>query len=117
MGGGLAASERLLWTAGGAILGDVVIIGGRLRAVMDAYAIGRRSYTKTKQNLALAFALNGIGVAIAVTGLVHPVWAMVAMVTSVSAVLLNSFGARLVLRACTSTGSSDAVEVIIFIDH
>ncbi len=75
---------------------DVILTGGRLGGVVDAYHIGRRSYRKTEQNLVLAFAFNGIGVPAAATGLVHPVWAMLAMVLSVSAVLLNSFGGRLV---------------------
>jgi heavy metal translocating P-type ATPase len=74
---------------------DVVIIGERLGAVVDAYFIARASVRKTVQNLTLAFTFNGIGVPLAVTGLVHPVWAMVAMVASVSTVLTNSFGGRL----------------------
>jgi heavy metal translocating P-type ATPase len=78
---------------------DVVIMGDRLGAVMDAYEIGKSSYAKTKQNLTLAFAFNGIGVPLAATGLIHPVWAMVAMVASVSTVLANSFGGRLLRRA------------------
>jgi Cu+-exporting ATPase len=77
---------------------DVVIMGDRLGAVMDAYEIGKGSYRKTKQNLALAFSFNGIGVPAAITGLVHPVWAMVAMVASVSTVLTNSFAGRLLRR-------------------
>jgi len=47
-----------------------------------------RAYRKTKWNLALASSFNGIGVAAAVTGLVNPVWAMI---SSVTAVLANSF--------------------------
>ncbi len=78
---------------------DVVIIGERLGAVVDAYLISKASYRKTVQNLALAFSFNGIGVPLAVTGLVHPVWAMVAMVASVSTVLTNSFGGRLLPKA------------------
>ncbi|MCI0345360.1 MAG: HAD-IC family P-type ATPase, partial [Chloroflexi bacterium] len=78
---------------------DVVIMGDRLSVVMDAYEIGKGSYAKTKQNLALAFAFNGVGVPLAASGLVHPVWAMVAMVASVSTVLANSFGGRLLRRA------------------
>ena len=74
---------------------DVVLLGDRLAAVVDAYHIGRSSYRKTVQNLWLAFAFNGIGIPLAATGVVHPVWAMVAMAASVSAVLLNSFGGRL----------------------
>ncbi len=74
---------------------DVVLIGERLSAVVDAYHIGKSSYRKTVQNLWLAFTFNGIGVPLAVTGLVHPVWAMIAMVASVTTVLTNSFAGRL----------------------
>ena len=70
---------------------DIVIMNDRLGSVMDAYQIGASSYRKTKQNLALAISFNGIGVAAAVTGLVSPVWAMIAMISSVTAVLANSF--------------------------
>ncbi len=77
---------------------DVVLVGERLTAAVDAYHIARRTYGKTVQNLSLAFAFNGIGVPLATTGLVMPVWAMIAMAASVSTVLLNSFGGRLVPR-------------------
>lgn len=89
---------------------DVVIMGDRLGAVMDAYEIGKSSYRKTKQNLALAFTFNGIGVPLATTGLVHPVWAMVAMVSSVSAVLTNSFAGRLLRRAIEGQPPADEEE-------
>ncbi len=74
---------------------DVVLVGERLGAVVDAYHIGKASYRKTVQNLSLAFVFNGIGVPLAVTGWVHPVWAMIAMVASVSTVLTNSFAGKL----------------------
>lgn len=74
---------------------DVILVGERLTAFMDAHHIGKRSFRKTVQNLALAFSFNGFGVPLATTGLVHPVWAMIAMAASVSTVLLNSFGGRL----------------------
>ncbi|GAA0212983.1 MULTISPECIES: heavy metal translocating P-type ATPase [Halobacteriales] len=74
---------------------DIVLMGDRLGGVMDAYEIGNESYRKTRQNLVTAFAFNGIGVAAATTGLVHPVFAMLAMVLSVSAVLANSFAGQL----------------------
>ncbi|UPV76900.1 cation-translocating P-type ATPase (plasmid) [Halorussus limi] len=73
---------------------DIVLMGDRLGGVMDAYEIGTESYRKTRQNLTTAFAFNGIGVAAATTGLVHPVFAMLAMVLSVSAVLANSFAGQ-----------------------
>jgi heavy metal translocating P-type ATPase len=74
---------------------DVIIVGQRLSAVVAAFQIGASSYRRTKQNLAIAFAFNGIGVPAATTGLVHPIWAMAAMATSVTLVLANSFGLRL----------------------
>lgn len=78
---------------------DVILVGERLGGFVDAYEIGRRSFRKTVQNLALAFSFNGIGVPLATTGWVHPVWAMIAMAASVSTVLLNSFGGRLLTKA------------------
>lgn len=71
---------------------DIIITGQKLNKIMVSYYIAKKSYNKTKQNLFLAFMFNGIGVPAAATGLVSPVWAMIAMAASVSAVLLNSFG-------------------------
>ena len=75
---------------------DIVLMGDRLGGVMDAYEIGKNSYAKTKQNLIIAFGFNGLGVPAAMTGLVHPVFAMLAMVASVTLVLANSFGGQLI---------------------
>jgi heavy metal translocating P-type ATPase len=77
---------------------DVVLVGERLTAVVDAYHVARRTYRKTVQNLALAFSFNGVGVPLATTGLIAPVWAMAAMAASVTTVLLNSFWGQLVPR-------------------
>ncbi|MDP8957857.1 MAG: heavy metal translocating P-type ATPase [Actinomycetota bacterium] len=85
---------------------DIVIMSDRLGAVMDAHEIGVRSYQRTKENLTLAFAFNGIGVPAATTGLVHPIWAMVAMVASVSAVLGNSFRGRMLRRLRGEAGTT-----------
>ncbi len=69
---------------------DVVIVGNRLDAVLAAREIGRRSYRRTKFNVILAFLFNGIGVPVAATGLIDPIWAMVVMFISVTAVFANS---------------------------
>ena len=92
---------------------DVVLIGERLSAVVDAYHIGRASYRKTVQNLSLAFAFNGIGVPLAATGLVHPVWAMIAMVASVTTVLTNSFAGRLLPRGRRGAGAEAQLTLTI----
>jgi P-type Cu+ transporter len=74
---------------------DVIIMGDRVGAIIEAREIGAASYRKTVQNLWLAFIFNGIGVPLATTGWVHPSWAMLAMATSVTTVLANSFGGKL----------------------
>ena len=83
---------------------DIVVMGDRLEAVPDSYEIAVNSFRKTRQNLTLAFAFNGLGVPAAATGLVSPVFAMVAMVASVTGVLTNSFAGRLVRGKGLSTG-------------
>ena len=69
---------------------DIIIVNDRLESVMLAREISRHSYRKTRQNVALAFLFNGIGIPAAATGLVYPVWAMVAMAISVSSIFVNS---------------------------
>ena len=76
---------------------DIIIVRDRLGLVLVAREFSRRSYRKTKQNIALAFLFNGIGVPAAATGLVYPVWAMAAMALSVTTIFINSIGDRPVL--------------------
>jgi Cu+-exporting ATPase len=70
---------------------DVVLVNEQLRTIVAARDLTRRSYHLTATNVVLALTFNGIGVLAAVTGLVYPVWAMLAMALSVSLVLANSF--------------------------
>jgi Cu+-exporting ATPase len=74
---------------------DIVLVGERLSALVEARELARRSYRLTATNVSLALGFNGIGVLAAVTGMVAPVWAMLAMAVSVSVVLANSFAGRL----------------------
>lgn len=73
---------------------DVIILNQRLAAVLDAYEVSRYSYRKIIQNMSLAFLFNGIGIPAAATGLVHPIWGMVAMATSVTSIFINSLWGR-----------------------
>jgi heavy metal translocating P-type ATPase len=73
---------------------DIVIVGNRLGSLLRAREISRYSYRKTKQNVTLAFLFNGIGIPLATTGLVYPVWAMVAMALSVTTIFVNSLWGR-----------------------
>ena len=85
---------------------DIIIMSNRLTSVLVARDISARSYRKTRQNVALAFAFNGIGIPIAATGLLYPVWAMAAMAVSVTAIFANSLWGRraLLFDAVRSVG-------------
>jgi Cu+-exporting ATPase len=74
---------------------DIVLVGERLSALVEARELAQRSYRLTATNVSLALGFNAIGVHAAVTGMVPPVWAMLAMAVSVSVVLANSFAGRL----------------------
>lgn len=85
---------------------DIIIVRDDLRLVLTAGDISRRSYRRVKQNVALAFTFNGIGIPLATTGLISPIWAMVAMAASVTSLFINSIGGRprLLLEAIASVG-------------
>ncbi|MBA7618578.1 Copper-exporting P-type ATPase [subsurface metagenome] len=85
---------------------DIIIISNRLEALPIAREISRRSYGKMVQNVTLAFLFNGIGIPVAATGLIYPVWAMVAMAVSVTAIFVNSLWGtpRLFFDAIRSVG-------------
>ena len=69
---------------------DVIILNSQLGAVLDAYEVSRYSYRKIVQNVSLAFLFNGVGIPAAATGLVYPIWGMVAMAASVTSLFINS---------------------------
>jgi heavy metal translocating P-type ATPase len=92
---------------------DIVIVGNRLASILRAREISRHSYRKTKQNVTLAFLFNGIGIPLATTGLVYPVWAMVAMALSVTTIFANSLWGRpsLFFDAILSVGRASEGEM------
>jgi Cu+-exporting ATPase len=85
---------------------DIIILSNHLSALLVARDISRRSYAKMVQNVVLAFLFNGLGIPLAATGLIHPVWAMVAMAVSVTAIFINSLwgSPRLFFAAIRSVG-------------
>ena len=73
---------------------DIVVLSNRLKTVVEAREISRWSYRKMLQNVCLAILFNGVGVPLAATGMIFPIWAMAAMATSVTAIFLNSLRGR-----------------------
>gem|GEM_PF-5636799 len=74
---------------------SIVIAGERLQALAEAFQLSRASYRLTATNVGLALIWNGLGMLAALSGRVDPVWAMLAMAISVSAVLFRSISSRL----------------------
>jgi P-type E1-E2 ATPase len=74
---------------------DVVLVGDRLMALVEAVDLAARSYRMTVTNVGLALAFNGFGVLAALSGQLAPVWAMLAMAASVATVLGRSLAMRL----------------------
>jgi P-type Cu+ transporter len=89
---------------------DVIALHDNLGTVLAAHRISRTAYRRVRQNVALAFLFNGLGIPLAATGLVYPVWAMVAMAASVTTIFVNSIGARpaLLFAAIGSVGRRPA---------
>jgi len=85
---------------------DIIILSNRMSAVLEARKISALGYRKMIQNVSLAFLFNGVGVPLAATGLIFPVWAMVAMAVSVTAIFVNSLWGRpsLFIKAILSVG-------------
>ncbi len=69
---------------------DVSLVRGSLGALVDAFTLSERIFSKIKQNLFWAFIYNTQAIPIAFFGLLHPVIAVVAMFTSSLSVITNS---------------------------
>jgi heavy metal translocating P-type ATPase len=77
---------------------DVILVRGELMGVLDAFDLSINTYRKIRQNLLWAFLFNGVGIPVAATGILHPLMAMTAMVASTSAIMVNSFGFKIIPR-------------------
>jgi Cu+-exporting ATPase len=79
----------------------VTLIGGDLRGILRAHALGRATVRNIRQNLFLAFVYNAVGVPVAagllypVLGLsISPIWASAAMTMSSISVIANALRLR-----------------------
>jgi Cu+-exporting ATPase len=70
--------------------GDVVLVGGDLRAVVRAVRLSQATFSKIRQNLFWAFFYNVVAIPVAMLGLLHPLMAEVAMAMSSINVVLNA---------------------------
>ncbi|MGH3907073.1 MAG: heavy metal translocating P-type ATPase [Pseudonocardiaceae bacterium] len=92
---------------------DIVLLREEVTTILDAQEISTHSYRRTRGNVALAFTFNGLGIPIATTGLISPIWAMLAMVASVTAIFIHSIGTRpkLLTDAIASVGQPVSIDL------
>ncbi|RQG92809.1 cation-translocating P-type ATPase [Natrarchaeobius halalkaliphilus] len=69
---------------------DAVIVGDDLSAVLETFDLAAGTHRRIRQNLAWAFVYNAVAIPLAITGLLNPLFAAVAMATSSLLVVLNS---------------------------
>lgn len=70
--------------------GDIVLARGNLRGVVAAINLSKETFKKIKQNLFWAFAYNMVAVPLAVAGVLHPIFAEIAMALSSITVVTNA---------------------------
>ncbi|WIV66609.1 heavy metal translocating P-type ATPase [Natrialbaceae archaeon AArc-T1-2] len=69
---------------------DAVIVSDDLGSVAETLEIAGDTHSRIRQNLGWAFVYNAVAIPLAVTGLLNPLFAAVAMATSSILVVLNS---------------------------
>jgi P-type Cu2+ transporter len=77
-------------TALAADAADVVILGDRLERLFDAFELIGTTRRRLRQNLAWALSYNAVAIPLAVTGLLNPLFAALAMSASSLLVVWNS---------------------------
>uniref|UniRef100_UPI0025BB6AEE heavy metal translocating P-type ATPase n=1 Tax=Halovivax sp. TaxID=1935978 RepID=UPI0025BB6AEE len=90
----LAAADVGIAMGGGTELAtdaaDAVIVDDDLGSVAAVFALTDGTNRRIRQNLGWAFVYNGVAIPLAITGLLNPLLAAVAMATSSALVVLNS---------------------------
>jgi Cu2+-exporting ATPase len=69
---------------------DAIVLDGDLRNVPAVFDIASHTNRRIKENIAWAFCYNAVAIPLAVTGLLNPLFAAVAMATSSLLVVANS---------------------------
>lgn len=90
----LACADIGMATGGGTDLArqtsDVTLLGDNLTRIPEVIELSRRAYRIIRQNLAWAFGYNCIAIALAAAGILHPLFAALAMFISSITVIANS---------------------------
>ncbi|ELY57013.1 heavy metal translocating P-type ATPase [Natronolimnohabitans innermongolicus] len=69
---------------------DAVIVGDDLESVAETFDVATATHRRIRQNLGWAFVYNAVAIPLAITGLLNPLFAAVAMAASSFLVVVNS---------------------------
>ncbi|MFO7925867.1 heavy metal translocating P-type ATPase [Natronomonas sp.] len=69
---------------------DATVVDDDLRAVPETFTVAERTNDRIRQNLGWAFVYNGLAIPLAISGLLNPLLAAVAMAMSSTLVVANS---------------------------
>ena len=72
----------------------MVLMGGALERIPEAFELARKTFRIIRQNLFWAFFYNTAGIILAITGVLNPILAAVAMLLSSLSVIGNSLRVR-----------------------
>lgn len=72
----------------------VILVGDRLRDVLSALILGKASYRTMTGNVIVAVLFNVFGMALAAMGFITPTLAIIFMIVSIFAILLNTLRVR-----------------------
>jgi Cu+-exporting ATPase len=70
--------------------GDIILVRGDISGLVSAIKLSTETFKKIKQNLFWAFIYNVVAIPLATFGLMHPVFAEIAMATSSISVVTNA---------------------------
>ena len=86
---------------------DAIVLGGDLRNVPAVFEVATRTNRRIKQNIAWAFGYNAVAIPLALTGLLNPLFAAVAMATSSLFVVANSARGHSAEATATASGAEN----------
>lgn len=92
----------------------VILIGDKLMDVLNALILGKASYRIMAGNVIVAVLFNIVGMGLAALGFITPMFAIVIMILSIFAILLNTLRIRTMKLETTKEEDAASVAEIIF---
>lgn len=92
----------------------VILIGDKLMDVLNALILGKASYGIMTGNVVVAVLFNIVGMALAALGFITPMFAIIFMILSIFAILLNTLRIRALKLESAQEEETDSVAEVEF---